>query len=169
MRQKESCVLVRYKWGWAPDFVRMRGGRWEKSLRLRRAEPKYCRPLPTEFIIKRFHSSYKMKQNHKELTMEWAVLPSRRTGFDPGSVYVGFVVDKVALGQVLSRVLRFSLSISFHRCSITWKNKKKLIIFLSSSSQSCTISFRLRCVRSFCCGALHQKKTSVINSASHTA
>jgi hypothetical protein len=24
----------------------------------------------------------------------------------------------------------FSLSISFHRCSITWKNKKKLIIFL---------------------------------------
>jgi hypothetical protein len=24
----------------------------------------------------------------------------------------------------------FSLSISFHRCSITWKNEKKLIIFL---------------------------------------
>jgi hypothetical protein len=35
---------------------------------------------------------------------------SRRplTAFDPGSVYVGFVVDKVALGQVFPRVLRFS-------------------------------------------------------------
>jgi hypothetical protein len=28
--------------------------------------------------------------------------------FDPGSVYVGFVVDKVALGQVFPRVLRSS-------------------------------------------------------------
>jgi hypothetical protein len=27
---------------------------------------------------------------------------------NPGSVHVGFVVDKVALGQVFSRVLRFS-------------------------------------------------------------
>jgi hypothetical protein len=27
---------------------------------------------------------------------------------DPGSVHVGFVVDKVALGQVFPRVLRFS-------------------------------------------------------------
>jgi hypothetical protein len=29
-----------------------------------------------------------------------ADLPPRRPGFDPGSVHVGFVVDKVALGQV---------------------------------------------------------------------
>jgi hypothetical protein len=35
-------------------------------------------------------------------------LPPRRPGFDPGSVHVGFVVDKVALGQVFPRVLRFS-------------------------------------------------------------
>jgi hypothetical protein len=33
---------------------------------------------------------------------------TRRPGFDPGSVHVGFVVDKVALGQVFPRVLRFS-------------------------------------------------------------
>jgi hypothetical protein len=34
----------------------------------------------------------------------------RRPGFDPGSVHVGFVVDKVAQGQVFfpPRVLRFS-------------------------------------------------------------
>jgi hypothetical protein len=29
-------------------------------------------------------------------------------GFDPGLVHVGFVVDKVALGQGFPRVLRFS-------------------------------------------------------------
>jgi hypothetical protein len=46
----------------------------------------------------------------------------------PGSVHVGFVVDKVALGQVFLRVLRFPLSLTFHRCSIT--RKEKLIIFL---------------------------------------
>jgi hypothetical protein len=31
-----------------------------------------------------------------------------KVGFDPGSVHVGFVVDKVALGQGFPRVLRFS-------------------------------------------------------------
>jgi hypothetical protein len=37
-----------------------------------------------------------------------AGLPPRRPGFDPGSVHVGFVMDKVTLGQVFLRVLRFS-------------------------------------------------------------
>jgi hypothetical protein len=32
----------------------------------------------------------------------------RRPGFAPGSIHVGFVVDKVAVGQVFLRVLRFS-------------------------------------------------------------
>jgi hypothetical protein len=31
-----------------------------------------------------------------------AGLPPRRPGFDPGSVHVGFVVDKLALGQVFA-------------------------------------------------------------------
>jgi hypothetical protein len=35
------------------------------------------------------------------------VLP-RRPGFAPGSVHVGFVVDKMALEQVFLQVLRFS-------------------------------------------------------------
>jgi hypothetical protein len=34
-------------------------------------------------------------------------LSPRRPGLDPGSFHVGFVVDKVALGQVFLRVLRF--------------------------------------------------------------
>jgi hypothetical protein len=43
---------------------------------------------------------------------------SRRPGFVPGSTSVGFVVDKVALGQVFLRVVRFSLvNISFHHRS----------------------------------------------------
>jgi hypothetical protein len=51
-------------------------------------------------------------------------------GFDPGSVHVGFVVDKVALGQVLPQYFGFPLSVSFHRCSITRENEK-IIIFIS--------------------------------------
>jgi hypothetical protein len=47
-----------------------------------------------------------------------AGLSPRRPGFAPGSIHVGFVVDKVALGQVFLRVLRFSpVNISFHRRS----------------------------------------------------
>jgi hypothetical protein len=37
-----------------------------------------------------------------------AGLSPRRPGFAPGSIHVGFVVDKVALGQVFLRVLPFS-------------------------------------------------------------
>jgi hypothetical protein len=33
----------------------------------------------------------------------------RRPGFDPGSVHLRFVVDKVALGQVFLRVVGFPL------------------------------------------------------------
>jgi hypothetical protein len=44
-----------------------------------------------------------------------------------GSVHVGFVVDKVTLGQVSPRVLWFLLSISFRRYSITRKIEKKII------------------------------------------
>jgi hypothetical protein len=51
---------------------------------------------------------------------------SRRPGFDPRSVQVGFVVDKVALGQVFPpEYFGFTLSSSFHRCSIILKNEKK--------------------------------------------
>jgi hypothetical protein len=36
------------------------------------------------------------------VTASQAGFPPRRTGFEPGSGHVGFVVDKVALGQVFS-------------------------------------------------------------------
>jgi hypothetical protein len=37
-----------------------------------------------------------------------AGLLPRRLGFDSESVHVGFVVDKVTLGQVFPRILQFS-------------------------------------------------------------
>jgi branched-subunit amino acid transport protein len=37
-----------------------------------------------------------------------AGLLSRKPGFTPGLIHVGFVVDRVALGQVFLRVLQFS-------------------------------------------------------------
>jgi hypothetical protein len=54
---------------------------------------------------------HRIIQTH--MTVPWlrrlvAGLSPQRPGFDPGSVRVGFVVDKVALEQVLSRVIRFS-------------------------------------------------------------
>jgi hypothetical protein len=46
------------------------------------------------------------------------VVSRRLTPRTPGSIHVGFVVDKVALGQVFLRVLRVSpVNISFHRRS----------------------------------------------------
>jgi hypothetical protein len=41
--------------------------------------------------------------------LRWLVacLSQRRPGFAPGSVHVGFVVDKLALGQVFFRALLF--------------------------------------------------------------
>jgi hypothetical protein len=46
-----------------------------------------------------------------------ADLSQRRPGFALWSVHVGFVVDKVELGHVFLRVLRYPLSVSLHRGS----------------------------------------------------
>jgi hypothetical protein len=44
-----------------------------------------------------------------------AHFPQRRPGFEPRSGNVGFVVDKVALGQVFSEYFGFSRQFTFHR------------------------------------------------------
>jgi hypothetical protein len=44
-----------------------------------------------------------------------AGFPPRRPGFEPGSGHVGFVVDKVALGQVFSEYFGFPCQSSFHQ------------------------------------------------------
>jgi hypothetical protein len=44
-----------------------------------------------------------------------AGFPLRRPGFKPGSSHVGFVVDKVALGQVFSEYFGFHCQSTFHQ------------------------------------------------------
>jgi hypothetical protein len=60
-----------------------------------------------------------------------AGLPPRKPGFDPGSVHVGFVVGKVALGQVFLRVLRF-FPRQFHYTGapLVGKGQKIIIIII---------------------------------------
>jgi hypothetical protein len=53
-----------------------------------------------------------------------------RNVLDPGSVYVGFVVDKVALGQSFLEYFWLPQSISFHQGSITRKMKIIIIIII---------------------------------------
>jgi hypothetical protein len=61
-----------------------------------------------------------------------AGLLSRRPGFDPWSVHVGFMVDKVALGQVFfSSTSVFPVSFIPPVLHYTEKRKKKLIIFIT--------------------------------------
>jgi hypothetical protein len=55
----------------------------------------------------------------------------RRTPvFDPGSVHVGFVVDKVALGQGFPEYFGLPQSVLFHRCSITRKMMMMMMIII---------------------------------------
>ena len=58
---------------------------------------------------------------------------------NPGWVHVEFLVDKVALGQVFPRVLRFSPVIFIPPVLHYTEKRKKL----SSSSQGCTISLKV--------------------------
>jgi hypothetical protein len=60
-----------------------------------------------------------------------ARLLRRRNVFDVGSVHVGFVVDKVTLGQGFPEYFGLTQSISFRRCSITRKITIIIIIIIS--------------------------------------
>jgi hypothetical protein len=80
---------------------------------------------------------------------------------------LGFVMDKVALGQAFPPAyFGFPLSISFHRCSI---NCKKMVIFLFIFiTKVAQEALRLRCVRSICCGALlHKTKLHIFAQTVH--
>jgi hypothetical protein len=70
---------------------------------------------------------------------------------------VGFVVDKVALGQVFPRVLQFS-PVNFIPPVLHWKNEKKKLIIFHLHHRVAQYALRLRCVRSICFGDLHHKK-----------
>jgi hypothetical protein len=64
--------------------------------------------------------------------------------------------------RFFSEYFGFPLSVSFHRCSIKMeKQKKNIIIIITGLHNKFS---RLRCVLSFCCGALHNKKISMLQS-----
>jgi hypothetical protein len=89
-----------------------------------------------------------------------AGLSLQRPGFDRKSVHVGYMVDKVALGQVFPP----STSVfpcQFHSTGVPLHGKmKKLIIFIIAAQQAS----RLQCIHSMCCGALHRKKKTSVYS-----
>jgi hypothetical protein len=58
-----------------------------------------------------------------------AALSPRRPGFDPELICVGFAGDRVALGQVFPRVLRFS-PVSFILSVLHYLEKKIIIIII---------------------------------------
>jgi hypothetical protein len=60
-------------------------------------------------------------------------LPLQRPWFDPGSFYLGFVVEKMALGQVFTWYFGLPLSMSFHWCSITRKRTIIIVIIINPS------------------------------------
>jgi hypothetical protein len=72
-----------------------------------------------------------------------AGLSPQRPRFDPGSVHVGFVVDKVALGQVFPPVLWFSPSVFIPpviRYTEKWKKLITFITGLHNKPQGCGVS-----------------------------
>jgi hypothetical protein len=71
-------------------------------------------------------------------------------GSIPVSVHVGFVVDKVALGQVFSYQF---LSTGAPSKSTSWKTLINFIFLIGLHNKPS----RLWCVRSICCGALKKR------------
>jgi hypothetical protein len=59
--------------------------------------------------------------------------------------------------RLFSKYFGFPPSVSFHRCSSTWKNKKTHVS-IHLHHNVAQLVLRLRCARSFCCGTLHKKK-----------
>jgi hypothetical protein len=57
---------------------------------------------------------------------------TEEAGFNPRSGFVAFKVDTVVLGQIFFQALLFSLSVSFHHCSITFHSSTLTLYKLSN-------------------------------------
>jgi hypothetical protein len=69
-------------------------------------------------LSRRSHSTQQIRVNARavpKLRLLVVSFPQRWLGFEPRSSLVGFVVDKVALGQVFSEYFDFPYQFSFHR------------------------------------------------------
>jgi hypothetical protein len=83
-----------------------------------------------------------------------ASLSPRRPRFDPGSVHVGFVMGKVALGQV------FPCQFHSTGAPLLEKGQKNNNHHRHLHHSVAQEASRLRCVRSVCCGAFTITKTT---------
>jgi type VI protein secretion system component VasA len=101
------------------------------------------------------HDICTKKYERAVLRRLFAGISQRRPGFDPGQSLWDLWWTKWHWDRFFPEYFGFPLSISFHRCSITRKNEKK--INQSSSSQVCTISLKAAVLRSICCGVLNKK------------
>jgi hypothetical protein len=72
---------------------------------------------------------------------------------------VRFVVDKVALGQVFLRVVGFTLSISFHWCSINCKN----LVKKTAHPSIIIIGVAQKALRLWCEGPSSQTKKNTLH------
>jgi len=86
-------------------------------------EPSYCRKavfceVGTDFLCTIQMHSLAAKMLCHYSGGQSPAFKSEGPGFDPRSINVGFVEDKVALVQIFPEVLRFPLSVSFHQCCI---------------------------------------------------
>jgi hypothetical protein len=73
-----------------------------------------CGDSRIEFLGSTF-TSYLARKGHAYLRQLVAGFPQRWPGFDPRSSNVGFVVNKVALGQVFSKYFDIPCQSSFHQ------------------------------------------------------
>jgi hypothetical protein len=92
--------------------------------------------LNTQQHLHGFHLKIPGARKVTRVAVPWlrqlvAGLSTRRPGFDPSSVHVGFVVDKVALGQVSTQSTSVFIC-QFHSTGAPLHGKtKKLIIFIT--------------------------------------
>jgi len=63
-------------------------------------------------------------------------LSPRRPRFNPGGIRVGFVVDRVVLGQVLSPSILVFPSLLFHQCPILNRSSQMLYNVITSAPHS---------------------------------
>jgi hypothetical protein len=89
---------------------------WRRKPRMTPLYRKVCGTERKTKSMKLYPSLYtRIFQTRNSFLRLVAGFPPRRPGFDPRSGYVGFVVDKVALGQVFSEYFGFPCQSSFHR------------------------------------------------------
>jgi hypothetical protein len=89
------------------------------------------------FACRSHMSNLSLHERFNLLSKNWAVpwlrrlaagLSPRQPGTVPGSVHVGFVVDKTELGQLSLRVLRFSPASIISQWAVIWGMSKVVLV-----------------------------------------